>query len=204
MSGSFAEVASSIAVPFAQREDVRGALEVLGAEAGAMLHALPFPRRAALVDRFVRNLRSISVHDSPQVHRLLMSAADAGVEPEFHIQLADARSVLAVRNHLKAVMTSLGHSWEALSRVQAGVCGVIRWLQSSAGAEIWISSTDETARFTVGVGRLEADPRMIESSPMVMALKSAVQRFQITRRGSDLHLEFEIHRVKETPHAHAP
>lgn len=189
---SFGDVVQSVASSYAAPDDVKNALKVLGQDVSVEMLALPQLDRARMVDRFVRNLR-VGVHGMVDVQRQLLDAVDARPESEFHTDLKDARSVLAVRTQLKEVLTVLGHGWESLARVQAAVCGLVRWLQTAGGGDFTILLNRKEAHFRVAADALGADARLIESSPIVRALEASVSELQVVERSDGLFLEFYIH-----------
>lgn len=187
----FSDAASQATRGYAPPDDVARALSVLGAEANAELGALSTLRRAELADRFVRNLRSLSVVNAPELHRKLLEQVDAAPRGAWAGDLRDPMGLMALRNQVKYVLTAVGLDWEAMSRLQACVGGLSRWIESSGGGAARLQVDEREVRFELEMPAVGSDAE-VEHSPMALALKECVRDFQVSHHGSVVRFSFAV------------
>ena len=189
---TFAEAATQISATRVQAADIAQALKVLGDEAAWPLPDVPPLRRAELVDRFVRNLRTIAVRSATVLQRELLTAVHAEPDREWEAPLKGAVSLIELRNRLKHALTVVGLDWDRLTKIQSCACGLARWVQDCGGGSVSIQMQDQKARCRIRWGGQSADLALVEQSPMVSALRSAVRDLHIARIGAELEFDFAV------------
>lgn len=189
----FSDAARSASLGDAPPDDVSHALAVLGPESEAELGALSTLRRAELADRFVRNLRTLSIVRAPELHRRLLEQVDASPRGAWSGDLRDPMGLMALRNQVKYVLTAVGFDWEEMSRLQACVGGLSRWIESNGGGSARLLVGERDVRFELQMPAADSDPAVVEHSPMALALKDCVQDFRVTCEDGAVRFSFAVH-----------
>lgn len=173
-------------------EEVRIALQILGPDAKRPLAELTAPRRAELVDRFTRSIHSLSVADGTTLHHRLLGALDAAPHGDWRAKLDGPIALVELRNHVKYVLTSLGLPWSGISRMQAGICGLGRWIVSEGGGEALVTVAGSEVRFLMTMTASGLGDALLEHSPISSAVKDSVQGFQVAHTGPIVRFEFIV------------
>lgn len=174
----FSEIAKDV-VTRHSAHDLGSVLEALGPDVASEVDELTVPRRAALVDQLVRNLRGLSVAHGPTLERALLTAVGAEPAGSFRWDLSSATSLVNVRSGLKYLATWLGYDWAELSRIQAVVCGVARWVQSSSQGALIAIVEPAGVRLQFHFSMTGFDAKTVESSPFISALRDVALRLSV-------------------------
>lgn len=191
-SGSFADIAGEIAGKVSPPEEIRRALQALGEDAGRVISTLPPEKRAELVDRFIRNLRSLGVAPATELHHRFLASVDAEPRGSWTNPLRDPVSIVELRNHIKYVLTALGLPWSAIAKLQAGICGLGRWIVSSGGGEVGVSVERRTVRFLLTMASHGLEDALLERSPISAAVKDSVDNFHVAHADTQVRFEFIV------------
>lgn len=172
--------------------DLRSVLELFGLEVKSDLSQLEPKRRAALVDRLVRNLRGLSVTHGPSLERDLLQAT--GAEPRGHYQwdLATETSLVDLRSALRYFGAWLGFDWAELSRVQAAICGLARWVRSSGTGTMEAEAEERKVRFRLRLAIPGHNARTIETSPFIVAVHEVTSEFAAHHEDGPVVVEFSF------------
>lgn len=171
---------------------LRTVLEQLGSEVKTDLEQLDRPRRAALVDRLVRNLRGMSVHGVPKLERELLRATGAEPRGTFRWSLDSATGLVEVRSGLKYLATWLGFEWADISRLQAVLGGLSRWVHSTGTGTLTaeVESSRICFEFQLEVPGLDA--KTIESSALVTGVRHMVTDYATSHQGDTVFIKFTL------------
>ena len=172
--------------------DLKAVLELLGPDVHADLAKLEPMRRAALVDRLVRNLRTLSVGHGPTLERDLLKATGAEPRGAYFWELTSATALVDLRTGLKYLATWLGYEWADLSRLQANVCGLARWIQSSGVGAVRAAVEPGRVRIELRFSVPGVDARTLSSSAYVVAVRDTTSDFQLRTDGGAVVLEFSL------------
>lgn len=189
---TFAEAATQVSATRVQAADIAQALKVLGDEAAWPLPKVPPIRRAELVDRYVRNLRTLAVRSATLLQRELLMVVHAEPDPQWEGPLRGPVSLIELRNRLKHALTIIGLDWDRLTKVQSCACGLARWVQDYGGGSVSIQMQSHEARCRIRCGAQGADLALVEQSPMVSALRAVVRDFRVDRIGTQLEFAFAV------------
>ena len=192
---TFAVAARASASSHCPKDEIDEALRVLGAEAEAPLTMLSSERQASLADRFVRNLKSLGVHQATHLEHDLLGQLHAQSSGPWTIQLDGALSNIELRNQLRFALTALGLGWDALSRVQASIAVVTRWIQSRGAGSVEVTSADGAVSFRIATHDQQLTPSLVEDSPLVRMLRECVQAFRVQAGADGLELSFRVTRA---------
>jgi hypothetical protein len=195
LTSSFAQFARDIAGKHVPEVAIEAALSSLGGKAAGSLEGLNVERRGALINHFVRSIKNIGVHTASQLEHELLARAGCCPAGRRIAALKDAISIIAVRNHLHQMATSLGLSWKEAMRLQSAVSDVARFVVSRGGGRIELDSADNGLFVTVYAG---ADLGPIPATGSASAITPAwlagtmnlVKGFRCSRTDHDAVLEF--------------
>ena len=143
MSQSFAHIARTRAAHYASAPGIETALSRLGAQAAQPVETVDRDRRVLLASRFVRVLEGLSVHDGAVLEHELLAAVGAGTPGRYMIAVQNAISLIAVRNHLHELLTTVGISWSEGMLVQSAVSDVARYIAEHGGGTIEMHVTTD-------------------------------------------------------------
>ncbi len=172
--------------------DLRAVLELLGAEVKSDLSTLDPQRRAALVDRLVRNLRGMSVTHGPSLERDLLKATGAEPSGIYQWELTTATALVDLRSGLRYLGTWLGYEWAALSRLQAVVSGLARWVQGSGTGTLEAAVEPRRVRFALRLTIPGHDVKTVEASAFVVAVKEVADAFEVGHEDRTVVVRFEL------------
>lgn len=189
---SFAEIVGPLTAGSVAAEELRIALQILGPDAKRPLAELTAPRRAELVDKLTRATRSLSVAAATELHHRLLHAVDAEPRGAWQATLDGPVSLVELRNHVKYVLTALGLPWSAISRMQAGICGLGRWIVSEGGGEALVTVDGSEVRFVMTMTASGLGDALLAHSPISSAVKDSVQGFQVAHTGPIVRFEFIV------------
>ncbi|MBL8919610.1 MAG: hypothetical protein JNJ54_12155 [Myxococcaceae bacterium] len=175
---SFAELARPVVSRHCAIE-LKQVFDGLGADVASELQQLDLQRRAALVDQLVRNLRGLSVAHGPRLERELLSALGAEPTGVFEWELMTPTSLVNLRSGIKYLATWLGYDWADLSRLQAVLCGVARWVQASGSGSLTAAVEPRGVRFEFRLSIPGFEVKTVESSPFVTAINDVAQGFAV-------------------------
>jgi hypothetical protein len=175
---SFAEVAQPVVARHATL-DLKAVFDVLGPDITSDLKALDVHRRAALVDQLVRNLRGMSVAHGPRLERELLRAIGAEPTGVFRWDLKTATALVNLRSGIKYLATWLGYEWADLSRLQAVLCGLARWVQGSGEGTLSATVEATGVRFEFRLVIPGFEVKTVEVSPFVTAIQDVAQGFAV-------------------------
>lgn len=177
--------------------DVDAALVELGPQRLLSSASIARAERAALVDRFVRNLRRLSSEEQLRIEAGLLTALGCQPEGEWTRRLDSAVALIELRGHMKHTLGVLGFDWVSLSRLQSLVGGVARWLQGSEGAAMQVHSSSERVEFVISTKDAALTPQLVVSSPMVQMLRAHLAEVTVREQGEQVEIVFHIHRSRE-------
>ncbi len=175
-------------------DDLESSLLQLGPVTQRGVDQLERGERAALADRFVRNLKSQSMYQATDLERALLQQLDAAPMGVWSSPLDTAVALVELRNHLKQALTLLGLDWNSLTRLQSLVGGVARWLQSIGGASVEVQSTPYSVDFVLCAKDRQLTPELVRESPMVQMLRTQLHRFDVSQQNATVEITFSIHR----------
>ena len=194
LMSSFETTVRAVALPHVGKEDIDGALAQVGPQAAQEVDRLDRAERATMADRFVRNLRALSVHEQVKLERQLLLRLDAVPSSIWASQLDSAVSLIELRNHLKQALTVLGLDWGRTTRVQSLVGGVARWLQSMGSASMRVTSSDDAVSFVLSTRAPALTPELVRESPMVQMMRDQVAQTEVRKNFDAVEIAFSIHR----------
>lgn len=172
--------------------DPAAALAMLGPEARAALTGLDVPVRAALVDRFVRNLRGLSVHAAAGLERELLGVVGAEPRGRYRWPLDSSRALVELRGGLRYFCAWLGYPWDELSRLQAVIGGAARWIHSSGRGVVEASVEPGGVRFELEFEVQGLDARQVPSSPLLLAIREQTSDFRAVEQGGRILVQFTL------------
>ena len=190
----FEHVVGVVARGLVPRGEVDAAMYALGARAQLTLDHITRVDRGLMADQFVRNLKSLSVHQATELERDLLVRLEAAPTGKFSSKLDGAVSLVELRTHLKQALTGLGLDWDKLTRAQSLVAGVARWLQSIGGATMEVVSTANSVDFVLTAQDRELTPAEVRQSPLVQMLSSQATGFDVNKVDVTVAITFSIHR----------
>lgn len=167
-------------------------LEQLGSEVKTELDQLDRSRRAALVDRLMRNLRAVSVSGVPKLERELLKATDAEPRGTLRWSLNSATALVELRSGIKYVGTWLGYEWAELCRLQAVIGGLARWVNSSGTGTLTATVEGAQVNFEIELQVPGFDGKTVETSALVMGVRDMVADFQAHHAGDNISLKFAL------------
>lgn len=167
------------------------ALAALGAEASVVLDTLDSARRAALVDKLVRNLK-LPVEAAPPVERELLATVRATPTGLYEWRLGSATAVVELRSGLRYLATWLGFTWQELSRLQAVVGNLVRWVQTAGGGVVAARVEPNGVRFHLSLSVPGVDSEAMRASPFVKALVDVSNGLRVDQAGDAVQLEFSL------------
>lgn len=170
--------------------DLPAMLHLLGAELIADLDQLPAPRRADLVDRLVRNLRTLSVSDGPALQRELCRATQAAPLEHYGWELDSATALVALRGGLRYLATWLGYDWNELTHLQATICGLVRWVKAAGSGRLDARVEPKRVLFTLRARLPGVDARTLAASPLVVAVRDVTTGCAVREDGDDVLVDF--------------
>jgi hypothetical protein len=184
--------------------EVDAALSELGPQRLLDTTALARADRAAMIDRFARNLRRLSSEDQVKIERTLLRALDCQPEGQWSKNLDTAVALIELRGHMKHSLAVLGIDWMSLSRLQSLVGGVARWLQGAGTATMNMHSSSELVEFVLATKDSGLTPDLVGASPMVQMLRSHLAELTVRETDEQVEIVFRIERNRsEKPHDHA-
>jgi len=188
---SFADLVAPVVSRHAQL-DTASVLEMLGAPVREDLERLDVKQRAALVDRLVRNLRGLSVTHAPDLERALLR--ETGAEPHGTMtwELTGAAALVELRSGVRYLGTWLGYGWADLSRLQAVISGLARWVQSSGTGHLIARVGEKQVRFTLVLKVAGFDRKLVEASPFVQAVGDASQGLEVLKTDEGVEVGFTV------------
>ena len=133
---TFAQLARSVADKYVSVETIDASLQALGGKAEFPLSSLDVDRKSALISHFVRGLRNIGVHTASRIEHALLAAGGCGSAGRRTIVLKDAISLIAARNQVHQILTSLGMEWQGSMRFQSAISDVARFVIERGGGRI--------------------------------------------------------------------
>lgn len=133
---TFAQLARSVADKHVPPETIEQSLQALGGKAEWSLQSLDADRKGALISHFVRGLRNIGVHAASKIEHALLSAAGCTSAGRRTVVLKDAISLIAARNQVHQILTSLGMEWQSSMRFQSAISDVARYVIERGGGRI--------------------------------------------------------------------
>lgn len=133
---TFAQLARSVADKHVPPESIEQSLQALGGKAEWSLQSLDADRKGALISHFVRGLRNIGVHAASKIEHALLSAAGCTSAGRRTVVLKDAISLIAARNQVHQILTSLGMEWQSSMRFQSAISDVARYVIERGGGRI--------------------------------------------------------------------
>jgi hypothetical protein len=172
--------------------DLRAVLELFGLEASTDLNQLDPKRRAALVDRLVRNLRGMSVVHAPSLERDLLQATGAAPSGHYQWELATETALVDLRSAIRFFGAWLGFDWAQLSRVQAAICGLARWVRSSGSGAMEADAQRHQVHFHLRLTIPGHDAKTVETSPFVVAVREVTSDFVARHEGGTVVVEFNF------------
>lgn len=190
----FEDVVAQAARGSISEEEVRRTLDALGGRAAVPLGELGTSERAQLADRFVRNLKSLSMQQATELQRELVRALEAP-PGRFTSRLDGAVSLVELRSHLKHALAGLGLDWDRLTRAQSLVAGVARWLQSIGGAHMDVTPSEDAVDFVLTAEAEQLTPDEIRRSPLVQMLSAQTARFNVEKQQTTVEITFSIQRA---------
>ncbi|MBS1150836.1 MAG: hypothetical protein H6Q89_2534 [Myxococcaceae bacterium] len=176
--------------------DIDAALAELGVQSQLERDALPTAERAALVDRFVRNLRHLPSSDQLSVERALLEGLGCQPRGTWNSHLDGAVALIELRGHMKHTLAVLGLDWASLSRLQSLVGGLARWLQHAGGATLDIHSSTERVEFVIATRDAALTPELITASPMVQMLRPHVAEVTVRQNSQQIEILFRVARTQ--------
>lgn len=172
--------------------DLRAVLELFGLEVKSDLNQLEPKRRAALVDRLVRNLRGMSVTHGPSLEHDLLLATGAEPRGQYQWELSTETALVDLRSSLRYFGAWLGFDWAELSRLQAAICGLARWVRSSGSGTMEALAEAHRVRFHLRLTIPGHDAKTIETSPFVVAVREVTTNFVASHEAGKVDLEFSF------------
>lgn len=172
--------------------DASAALAVIGPEARAALPSLDAATRAALVDRFVRNLRGLSVHDATALERQLLRVLGAEPRGTYRWSLESSRALVELRGGLRYLCAWLGLPWHELSRLQAVIGGAARWIHASGQGVVEATVEPAAVRFEIDFEVRGLDAKQVPTSPLVLAIREQTEGFVATEQAGRIRLQFTL------------
>ncbi len=197
MAETFSRIAHQIAAPYARPEIIHRAVEALGAKAELRVTDVEPERRLSIAEQFVRSLRNVGVSDSTTLQRDLFQALGVAPTSRRSVQVKDAISLIAIRNHLQQVTTSMGFSWGDGMRIQSAISDVARFLSQSGGGRIETHAEDESIHFDVWTQRpvsASSLERPGQTPAWLVATLSLARGFLAAPAHGGTHLSFTIDR----------
>jgi hypothetical protein len=193
---TFRLLARSRAVRLAPLAAIDDALTKLGAVADRTIDSLDRERKLQLVTRFVRAIPALGVQTASVLEHELLAAI--GVEPTGRhvLPVQTAISLVAVRNHLHALVTAVGVSWSDGMLVQSAVADVVRFVLERGGGTIEMTATSEhdiavTIHSTKSLGTIPE--RQGPATPAWLAgAMNLAPRFSVRDDGKTTDLEFSF------------
>lgn len=171
---------------------LRLVLEQLGSDVTTELEQLDLSRRAALVDRLMRNLRAVSVTGVPRLERELLKATGADPRGTLRWSLNSATALVELRSGIKYLATWLGYDWAELSRLQAVLCGLARWVNSSGTGTFTATVDGPRVQMELEFQVPGFDGKTVETSAMVMGVRDMVTDFKSHHAGDTVLLKFAL------------
>lgn len=191
-------------LPSLPAADIDTALRELGPQRLLETAAIARADRAALVDRFVRNLKRLGSEEQLRLETSLLKALGCQPEGEWQTHLDSAVALIELRGHMKHTLGVLGFDWVSLSRLQSLVGGVARWLQGSGGGTLQVHSSSERVEFVIATKDSELTPDLVVASPMVQMLRANLAELIVREAGDQVEITFRIQRSREgASHDHA-
>lgn len=188
---SFAELVTPVVSRHAQL-DAASVLELLGSAAREDLERLDVRQRAALVDRLVRNLRGLSVTHAPDLERALLKETGAEPHGTLRWELKGAAALVELRSGVRYLGTWLGYGWADLSRLQAVISGLARWVQSSGSGRLTATVGEQQVRFAMVLKVAGFDRKLVEASPFVQAVGDAATGLEVLQTDEGMQVGFTV------------
>lgn len=173
--------------------ELQHVIDLLGAEAKDDLSHLDARRRAALVDRLIRNLRGMSVTHGPRLERDLLKATSAEPSGLYRWELSTAAAIVELRSNLRYLGAWLGFDWSDISRLQAAVCGLVRWIQATGSGVLQADVDAHRVHFRLRAKIAGFDLKTVDASPFVEAVRAVTQAFLSSREGDEVVLDFYLY-----------
>lgn len=174
--------------------DVRQVVGILDAEGARELAALEVPVRARLVEKLVRNLRGLSVREAPVLERELLAATEAEPRGTLEWRLDSATTFLELRGALRLLCTWLGYEWGELSKLQAVVGGLGRWVLGNGAGVMTAKVEREVVHFTLHATVRGFAPATVAASPFVQAVRDVTSDFVVRPERDEVVIEFNLRR----------
>lgn len=190
VSVSFAEIVS----PIVERHVSQHAhlvLEQLGGDVRRALAELERSRRAAMVDRLVRNLH-LSVTEAPALERELLRATNSEPSGTYEWRFDSATAIVDLRSGLHYLGIWLGFEWADLSRMQAVIGNFVRWAWSSGVGSLRATVGPAVVHFAMTMQITGYDARLVQSSPFVASIADVSSRLSVKEEGGTICLEFDL------------
>lgn len=193
-TATFAQLARDVAAKHVPGDAIEGALASLGGKGEWVVHSMDPDRRSALVSHFVRSLRNVGVHTASRVEASLLSAAGCRPSGCRVIVLKDAISLIAVRNQIHQLLTSLGTGWSGSMRYQSALSDIARFVIEHGGGRI--EHEDLAGRIVILVHTAE-DLGAISTQPgtapaWLAATLNLTKEVRISRIGSGSLIEIKF------------
>ncbi|HEY3446025.1 MAG TPA: hypothetical protein VGK67_06640 [Myxococcales bacterium] len=188
---TFADAAAEILAPWATPAQVREAARALGEDAELDFGALAASKKALLIHQLVHQLRHLAVDEVVEVHRQLQAMLEAEPRGEWRLDLVGGAAPVELRNHLRQVFTAIGMSWERLSRLQAGIGELVRWLRATGQASAVVCIAGKAALVELAAAK-GPTAEQIAGSPFVLALEPHVRDLKVSLRGEQVVVAFTV------------
>lgn len=167
------------------------ALAALGADANQPLSGLDTSRKAALVDKLVRNLK-LPMEATPPVERELLTTLHAGPSGTYEWRIDSAQATVELRSGLRYLATWLGFTWQELSRLQAVLGNLVRWIQTAGTGHVEAHVEPKAVRFSLSLAVPGINADVVRTSPFVTALADLTQALAVSRHGEAIRLDFAL------------
>jgi len=191
---TFSQLAHDVAVRHVPMAAIDGALASLGGKGEWSVYSMDPDRRSALISHFVRSLRNVGVHTASRVEAALLSAAGCRPVGCRVIVLKDAISLIAVRNQIHQMITSLGAGWSGSMRYQSALSDIARFVIERGGGRIELEDSPGHIIFLVhtaeDIGQVSTQPG--SAPPWLAATLNLTKEVRVSRIGSGSIVEIKF------------